>query len=197
MKKIKDDFVEKYYIKKNICDDLILFFENNKQIHEKVDFAYEKHEIIKNNKKLFPDLKIKKATEIFLNSNEKILENYLKELENCLKMYIKKYPFMNIISPWGIKEKIKIQRYEKNEAYFGWHCERNGSEPYVSRLLVFMTYLNDVDEGGETEWFYQKLKIKPKKGLTVLWPADFTYLHKGNLSKNKIKYIITGWYSFF
>jgi prolyl 4-hydroxylase len=197
MKKNTNDFVEKYYIKKDICNDLILFFEKDKKTHQKVDISHIESEVTKNNKKFFPDLKLKKATEIFLNPDEKILENYLKELENCVKMYIKKYPWINFLSRWGIKEKIKIQRYEKNEAYFGWHSERTGSEPYVSRLLVFMTYLNDVDQGGETEWFYQKLKIKPKKGLTVLWPADFTHLHKGNLSKNKIKYIITGWYSLF
>ena len=59
-----------------------------------------------------------------------------------------------------------------------------------------MTYLNDVTEGGETEWYYQKLKIKPKKGLTVIWPADWTYQHRGIPSKTHHKYIITGWFSF-
>ena len=59
-----------------------------------------------------------------------------------------------------------------------------------------MTYLNDVTDCGETEWYYQKLKIKPKKGLTVLWPTDWTYTHRGIASPSQLKYIITGWYSY-
>jgi hypothetical protein len=59
-----------------------------------------------------------------------------------------------------------------------------------------MTYLNDIKEGGETEWFHQKLKIKPEKGLTVIWPAEWLYLHRGCVAKKETKYIITGWISF-
>ena len=40
------------------------------------------------------------------------------------------------------------------------------------------------------------LKIKPKKGLTVLWPTDWTYTHRGIASPSQLKYIITGWYSY-
>ena len=57
-----------------------------------------------------------------------------------------------------------------------------------------MTYLNDVPDGG-TEFFYQKVISPAKKGLTVIWPAEFTHLHRGQVSKRE-KYIITGWYNF-
>ena len=59
-----------------------------------------------------------------------------------------------------------------------------------------MTYLNDVKKNGETEFFYQKLKIKPKKGLTLIWPATWEYTHRGNICKEQEKYIVTGWYSY-
>jgi hypothetical protein len=42
-----------------------------------------------------------------------------------------------------------------------------------------MTYLNDVTDGGETGFFYQDVKIKPQKGLTLIWPAIWTHTHKG------------------
>ena len=42
-----------------------------------------------------------------------------------------------------------------------------------------MTYLNDVNDYGETEFYYQKLKIKPEKGKTVIWCADWTHTHRG------------------
>ena len=59
-----------------------------------------------------------------------------------------------------------------------------------------MTYLNDVSDGGETEFFHQKLKVKPVKGKTVLWPTDFTHLHRGITSPTEDKYIATGWFNF-
>ena len=67
----------------------------------------------------------------------------------------------------------------------------------VKRLLVYMTYLNTVKKGGHTEFLYQKLKIKPEKGLTLIWPADFTHTHRGNVVEEGDKYIATGWYCYF
>lgn len=56
-----------------------------------------------------------------------------------------------------------------------------------------MTYLNDIEEGGETEFYWQNIKMKPKKGLTVLWPSDFTHRHRG-LPCDVEKWITTGWF---
>ena len=59
-----------------------------------------------------------------------------------------------------------------------------------------MTYLNDVEDGGETEFKLQNLKIKAEKGKTVIWPVDWTYTHRGIISPKQEKYIVTGWYDF-
>ena len=59
-----------------------------------------------------------------------------------------------------------------------------------------MTYLNDVTDQGETEWLHQNLKIKPKKGLTIFWPTDWTFVHRGITSPSQEKYIATGWYNY-
>jgi hypothetical protein len=58
------------------------------------------------------------------------------------------------------------------------------------------TSLNDVTDQGETEWFYQKVKVKPERGLTVFWPTDWTFIHRGIASPSQEKYIATGWYSY-
>ena len=65
----------------------------------------------------------------------------------------------------------------------------------MGRLLVFMTYLNDVDDGG-TDFLYQNLTTQAKKGKTIIWPAEWTHTHKGQISEKKEKYIETGWYNF-
>ena len=59
-----------------------------------------------------------------------------------------------------------------------------------------MTYLNTVREGGSTYFNHYDLEIQPQKGLTLIWPADWTHTHRGLVSQTKEKYIITGWYSF-
>ena len=57
-----------------------------------------------------------------------------------------------------------------------------------------MTFLNDVPNGG-TMFKYQNITVPAKKGLTLIWPTDFTHTHKGEISKTHEKYIVTGWYT--
>jgi len=183
-----DNFIKGWYIDKNVCKDLINLFELNK------DKAVQGTVM----DGLKP--KIKKSTDLNLLFNNPIkeIQNYNKELLKCTQEYIKTYPALkDNLSKWGILESYNIQKYKKNEAYFGWHTERSKSNgKFGKRLLAFMTYLNDVKEGGQTEWFHQKLKIKPETGLTVIWPADWMFLHRGIVAKKEEKFIVTGWFSF-
>ena len=76
-----------------------------------------------------------------------------------------------------------------------WHCER-GSSDYGSRCLTWTIYLNDIHEGGETEFLYQHLRVKPNEGSLVIFPASYTHVHRGNPPLKEAKYIITGWFEF-
>ena len=66
---------------------------------------------------------------------------------------------------------------------------------FLDRLLVWMVYLNDVNDKGETEFFYQHHFEEPKQGKLVIWPSDWTHLHRGIISPTETKYILTGWYT--
>ena len=58
-----------------------------------------------------------------------------------------------------------------------------------------MIYLNDIEDGGETEFQYQRRRISPSAGTVVFFPAGLTHVHKGNLVLGEQdKYIVTGWY---
>jgi hypothetical protein len=59
-----------------------------------------------------------------------------------------------------------------------------------------MLYLNDVEDGGETEFLYQRMRVKPKQGTLLIWPAGFTHTHRGNPPLSNNKYVITGWSEF-
>ena len=60
--------------------------------------------------------------------------------------------------------------------------------------MVWSIFLNDVEEGGETEFLYHSMRVKAKKGSMLLFPAGFTHLHRGNPPMSNTKYIATGWY---
>jgi hypothetical protein len=90
---------------------------------------------------------------------------------------------------------IKVQKTLPGGGYHVWHAEvmNRGNTP---RLLVWTLYLNDVEEGGETEFLYQHKRVKPKAGTLVIWPSGFTHTHRGNPPLSGNKYIMTGWIEF-
>jgi hypothetical protein len=89
----------------------------------------------------------------------------------------------------------RIQKTKVGGGYHIWHYE-SPEKTVCNRLCAWMLYLNDVEEGGETEFLYQHKRVKAKQGTLVLWPAGFTHPHRGNPPLSNDKYIITGWLEF-
>lgn len=95
---------------------------------------------------------------------------------------------------------INLQKYIKDSGgYHHWHSEvypQNATCETLHRVLLFQFYLNDVEEGGSTEFFYQKRHVEARKGRLVIAPAGFTHSHKGHVSKSGDKYVATSWILF-
>jgi hypothetical protein len=60
-----------------------------------------------------------------------------------------------------------------------------------------MVYLNTVDDQGGTQFYYQNHIEKPEQGKLLIWPSDWTHLHRGVASPTEKKYIFTGWYTHY
>lgn len=92
---------------------------------------------------------------------------------------------------------VNLQKYLRGTGgYHHWHSEiypQNASCESLHRVLLWQFYLNDVEEGGETEFLYQQRSIAPKKGRLVIAPAGFTHTHKGHVPRSGDKYIATSW----
>jgi|TARA_Y100000114_G_scaffold64351_1_gene58926 hypothetical protein len=88
---------------------------------------------------------------------------------------------------------LKLQKTLPTEGYHVWHLEHGKGFDNEPRAFVFSIYLNDVEEGGETEFLHFSKRVKPKKGRIVIWPAGFPYLHRGNPPLSGEKYIVTSW----
>jgi len=129
-------------------------------------------------------------------SCDKVRLNYVIELEKCLEKYKQHYKFVSekFEGPYGFEDYVSIQEYKPGECYRPLHSEKDARDTTygIYRHLVFMTYLNDVDDGGETFFYYQNFKCKPRKGLTLIWPAQWTHVHCGLPAHKEYKMIATG-----
>jgi hypothetical protein len=143
-------------------------------------------------------LEVKKSIDTLIDLNPELHNKYCENLQLVLNKYIEKYPYCNYYTGFKILEPISVQYYEKGGGFYAWHTEHDSDRvPFRSRHLAFMTYLNDVTDDGETEYFHQDLKVKPEKGLTLIWPTDWTFTHRGIPSSTQEKCIITGWFSYY
>jgi len=170
----------------SLCDDIIEWFKSTDM---KGPGNVGAHERIEDSVKISTDSNLRYNTELY--------KRYYNQIDIVVKKYIQKFKFVDFYGPWDIMDSVNIQYYKPTEGFYAWHTERAGAaHPMGSRHMVFMTYLNDVTEGGETEFYHQEVKIQPKKGLTVIWPADWTHTHRGVASMTQEKFIVTGWYNF-
>jgi prolyl 4-hydroxylase len=174
-----NNFIAGWYIDHKICDNLIDDFE------QKVRSGLSR---TKETPKNYTGVSINSINKSILN---KYLNNYLQP---CLESYLKLYHQANNCQTFKLTEG-NIQRYDSEKFYDVYHFENDGEVQRIYRHLVFMTYLNTIDSGGHTKFLYQNTSIKPEKGLTLIWPAQWTHAHTGTYTK-EIKYICTGWYNF-
>jgi hypothetical protein len=118
----------------------------------------------------------------------------MQSIWNGYKLYSEAYSGLSKYPQHSVVE-IKIQKTLPTEGYHVWHCEDAGLTN-SNRILAWMIYLNDVKEGGETEFLYQSMRVAPKKGTLVIWPAGFSHMHRGNPPLSGEKYIMTGWFQY-
>tara|TARA_A100001515_G_C4515893_1_gene191744 strand:+ start:15 stop:647 length:633 start_codon:yes stop_codon:yes gene_type:complete len=164
----------------SICDGLIEYHNNN------IEY--------KNMGKSIGANEMKKSTDVtvFPASQNPFVLMYKKLLFGYVREYNASYD--NPLAELTIADGFNIQHYKPGEGYLNWHSERSIHLTH-QRALTFMTYLNDVEDGGGTEFKYQGLRHNAKKGKTLIWPSDFTHTHRGQKSETQEKYITTGWFN--
>jgi hypothetical protein len=116
---------------------------------------------------------------------------YWDVLNKCCADYVYKFNLGDIrLSSYT----FKLHKVKEGQGYHIWHMENIGGLETSQRMLTWMTYLKVPEEGGETEFLNQSKRIEPVVGRTLIWPAYFTHLHRGNPPLKGEKYYITGWF---
>ena len=188
--KKRTDFIWGRQIPDEVCDHLIEFWDNQRFLRVQPGQVYSQGDVTTDN-----EIKESMDTLVPHQISMPHVQDYLSELQGVLDDYIQEFPFCNT-SRFQIVEPLSMQWYPKGGGFKEWHTERLNALPGTAfRHLVFMTYLNDVPDGG-TEWYHQDLYVPAKKGYTVIWPADWTHFHRGRVSHTSEKQIITGWFAY-
>jgi len=150
---------------------------------------------------------IKQSTDLYLSGLShwedirqvlyETLARYMPEYIHNLKSTTHEFinPFVNgDIQDTG----FQIQQTKPGE-FYTWHDDSNIVEHFIHeqpiiRQLTYIWYLNTVPEGddGYTE-FIDGTRIQPVQGSLLIFPATWTYLHRGVAPKTTTKYITTGW----
>ena len=188
--KLTPNFIGSWKMEASICDQIIAYYDKNKERQTQGATGLGAISLDTKNR---TDISIS-PKELNLKENE-VFNKYFKNLFEFYKDYNKQWPFLeSIVSTLEIG-RFNIGKYMPGQHFQKIHTER-ASLGSLHRLLAFMTYLNDVEDGGSTYFSHYDLDIKPKKGLTIIWPAEWTHAHKGNVINSGSKYIITGWLTF-
>ena len=172
-----------------LCNEIINFFENNKNLQKTGISGKGK------------DVKIKKTTDITVLPEDlkkpkfEILKHYIDALHKCFLDYQNQWSFLKSMLNTVNVPAFNIQKYSRGDHFASLHSERTSLES-LHRLFAWMTYLKDVNDGGQTSFNHYGIKIKPEIGKTLIWPAEWTHAHTGEILKSGTKYIITGWLHF-
>ena len=141
---IYPSFIGSWYLENpNLCKQLINFFDSSssKQIQGFSERGADLNKKKRIDIKIYPnDLK---------NEKNLLLKNYIKELHNCYLDYLTQWPFLKGVAKEVHIGPFNMGKYEIGDHFGITHSERT-SQSTLHRLFAFMTYLNNVESGGET-----------------------------------------------
>ncbi len=188
IKEVKENtfiFERPHALADELCDEMIRRFEEN------TDDQYQG----RIGQLASQDNSIKKTTDLVISGKEHwkdIDQQMFRSMAAAITEFREAFPyFKGPFKDMG----YGIQRYNPGE-YYHWHID-GGSHDFSQRQLVALWYLNDVPgPGGETEFLFQNIKIKPEKGKLILFPPFWTHEHRAVTLNEGVKYIATTWIVF-
>lgn len=126
--------------------------------------------------------------EVFAKENEMLHNLFLQGIS----AYKKEHAIKDIQWPSKFRlEPIRMKRYLPNtDERFDEHVEVTNLQT-ARRFLVAFIYLNDNFSGGETDFTQLKMRVTPKQGTMLLFPATWNWLHKAYpVQGDNPKYIV-------
>lgn len=173
-------------LSKIICDEIIEKFEVsnkkydgptmggvNKDVKNTIDCSIQKNDIIWSSIYKLLDTELRRNVKIYVDRCKSFVTSEYNFFDRGVFIYT-----------------VHAQKYNRNSGKYIYHNDML-VDIEKHRVLAFIWYLNDVLDGGETEFI--DLKIKPETGKLLLFPSTWSYPHRANVPLSSDKYIVTGW----
>lgn len=168
-----------------VLDDIFAHANNSLNFPEHKDSSGSEME---RKKELFDNLMS------LIDNKSNLCHTLYKALSDCYHEYRNKYG--QLLEYNHECSNLKVQRTLPYGGYHTWHYEQGHTVDLSRRELVWTLYLNTMPPNeAETEFLYQGVKLQPKKGMIVIFPAAMTHVHRGLTVYTQPKYIITGWFA--
>ena len=186
-----NNFIGTYdnYISQEECNKVIKFYEDQNKFNNTINrLEFENSPIIQKQDQTY--FAVPNNMDVWWKELKSLIVNF----DMAWKHYEKN---VGALESYGQDmfhyTQLKIQKTLPTEGYHVWHLEHQKGFQNECRAFVYSIYLNDVKEGGETDFLHFSKRVKPKTGRIVIWPAGFPYVHRGNPPLSGEKYILTSW----
>lgn len=128
------------------------------------------------------------ADDAFLGFFHAQIDKYLAEYNRAIPLTLPIPTRPNI-------DELRMKRYRaKSDDNFQPHFD--SVDEKSARYLVFLWYLNDVREGGETEFNDLGIKIQARTGRLLMFPPYWMFQHSGLTPHSNDKYIVSTYLMF-
>lgn len=88
-----------------------------------------------------------------------------------------------------VTAELRMKRYRPGQSeQFELHFDAIYEK--ANRYLVYLWYLNDVDDGGETRFPRLDYQVRPRAGRLLMFPPYWMYQHEGTPPVSGDKYIV-------
>ncbi len=180
-------FIGAWNINDGIMSEIIDYFNSSHESHEVTKLASG---LLDKNKR--DSIQLSVTPKEIEKNNLTFFKNYLLEIKKCLNDYNKEWDLLSHSLKKSYISKISIEKFLISGHHIDYHFARlNISSSH--KVLTWITLLDDVKENeGSTEFKYLDCNIQPKKGLTIIFPSDWTHAHRQNILKTQEKFILHG-----
>lgn len=177
-----DNFVRVYdgAMPLTVCERLLATFEN-----------FAEHQVV-NGRTVRSGLEGSQWTEMDIGklANQELKQDFHRWIQEYKARYEHDCGLAEPLPAPGGYAQLIMKRYLSggNE---GFQTHFDSLRDVSNRYLVILWYLNDVAEGGETEFPDLELAVKPKAGRLLIFPPFWMYRHTALAPVSNPKYILS------
>ena len=175
----------------DLCDECIRIFDE-----------HEEHGLTHTRRDYGAHVTQRSDTSIFITEMDTMTNGAIREIgdwihNDVIESWQIRYPVIDSGVYSGLyNAQMKMQKTRPSEGYHNWHFEGGSSAYDRTSILAYMVYLNDVEDGGETEFLYYPRRLKAEAGTLLIFPGNYTHTHRGNQPLSGPKYTINTWLEF-